>query len=112
MGAMSASHSLAVRAMAMGSKDVAMSVARPAVIRAFALVAFAVLGVFFMNLLVMDEGAINPRWERGGGRRWVEWCERKVGERSEMWDGCWYFHMGGLSGFGTGIGLEIRGRRF
>ena len=65
MGAPSAPYSSAVRAMAMGSKDVAMSVDRPAVIRAFALVAFAVLGVCCMDLLVMDEGAMHPR-SRGG----------------------------------------------
>ena len=47
----------------------AMSVARPAVIRAFASVAFAVLGVCCMNLLVMDEGAMHPRWARGAGAR-------------------------------------------
>ena len=69
MGAPSASHSAAVRAMAMGSKDVAMSVARPAMIRAFALVAFAVLEVFFMNCLVMDERAMQPRWARVGRLR-------------------------------------------
>ena len=44
MGEPSASHGAAVRDMAMGSKDVAMSDARPAVVRAFVLVAFAVLG--------------------------------------------------------------------
>ena len=35
MGTPSASHSEAMRAMAMGSKDVAMSVAKPAAIREF-----------------------------------------------------------------------------
>ena len=69
----------AVRAMAMGSKDVDMSVARPAVLRAFALVAFAVLGVCSINLLVMDEGAMHPRWARGGRLGWVEKCERAEG---------------------------------
>ena len=61
MGAPSASHSAEVRAMAMGSKDLAMSVARPAAIGAFALVAPAVIGVCCMNLLVVDEGARHPR---------------------------------------------------
>ena len=66
VGAPSASHSAAVRAMVMGSTDGAMSVARPAAIRAFALVVFTILGVCCMNLLVMDEGAMYPRWARGG----------------------------------------------
>ena len=112
MGAPSAPHSEAVRAMTMGSKDLAMSVARPAVIRAFALVAFAVHEVCCMNLLVMDEWAMHPRWAKGGRPGWVERCERAVGERSEMWDGCWYFQVAGFSGLEIGIGLEIQGRRF
>ena len=110
MGAPSASHSAAVRSIAMGSKAVAMSVARPAVIRAFVLVAFAALGVCCMNLLVMDEGA--PEMGQGGRPGWVERCERAVGGRSEMWGGCWYFQVAGFSGLGTGIGLEIQGRGF
>ena len=46
---------------------------------------------------------------RGLGCRWL--CERAVGERSEMWDGCWYFQVAGFSGLEIGIGLEIQGRR-
>ena len=88
MGAPSAPHSAAVRAMTTGSKDVAMSVKRPAVIRAFAMVAFAVLGVCCMDLLVMDEGAMHPRWAGVGRPGWLERCERAVGGRSEMWNGC------------------------
>ena len=38
----------------------------------------------------------------------MERCERAVGETSEMCDGCWYFQVGGFSGLGTGIGLEIQ----
>ena len=65
-----------------------------------------------MNLLVMDEGAMHPRWARGGRLGRVDRFERAVGERSEMWDGCWYFQVAGFSGLETGIGLEIQGRRF
>ena len=54
----------------------------------------------------MDEEAMHPRWARGGKQGWVQSCERAVGERSEMWDECWYF-----SGLETGIGMEIQGRR-
>ena len=89
-GCADAPHSSPVRAMAMGSKDVAMSVARPDVIRAFTLVAFAILGACCMNLLVIDEGAMHPRWARQVGQGRVERFDRAAGGRSEMRDGCWY----------------------
>ena len=109
MGAPGASPIAAVWAMAMGSKDVAISVARPAVIREFSLVAFVALGVCCINLLVMDEGAMHPRWVRGGGLGRVKRGERAVGVRSEMRDGCWYFQVDNFPGLKTGTGLEITG---
>ena len=55
---------------------------------------------------------MHPGLTDGGRLGWVERCERAVGEKSEMWDGCWNFQVAGFSGLEIGIGLEIQGRKF